>query len=189
MDAFGLDRVVFIPSAVPPHKRNVGITDARHRLAMLILAVGALPGLEVSTVELDRGGVSYTVDTVTALRESHPDWDLWLLVGMDSLRELHLWHRVEDLLGLCTVATLERPGVDRPLDVIPGLSAEWSRRLLRNVVAGRPMNVSSSAIRSRIAKSQPFGYLVPPAVEAYIRLHRLYAPAETAPPPAQENQH
>jgi len=190
LEAFGLERVVFIPSAVTPHKRHVRITGARHRLAMLRLAVEDHPKLDVSTLELDRGGVSYTVDTLEALRRDHPDWDLWFLIGMDSLRELHLWHRAPDLLRLCTVATLERPGVDRPLEAVPGFSPEESARLLQHAAPGRHVDVSSSGVRSRIAENLPIGYLVPPAVEAYIRAHRLYrAGGPVSPPSSQEHSH
>jgi nicotinate-nucleotide adenylyltransferase len=182
LEAFQLDRVVFIPSAVPPHKRHAKVADATHRLAMLRLAVKGLPQFAVSTVELDRGGVSFTVDTLTALRAAQPDWDLWFIVGMDSLRELHLWHRTLDLLELCTVATLERPGVDTPLDAVPGLPAAWSQQLLRHVAPGRRVDVSSSEIRSRIAEKRPIRYLVPCEVETYIRTHRLYAADGPATP-------
>lgn len=155
LEAFALDHVLFIPSAVTPHKRHRPITATRHRLAMLRLALADRPRLALSTVELDRGGVSYTVDTLAALRGRHSDWDLWLLLGMDSLRDLHLWHRAADLLALCTVATLERPGVDRPLAEVPGFPPEVSRALLRTVARGRPVAVSSSDIRARIAQRQP----------------------------------
>lgn len=185
LEAFALDRVLFVPSAVTPHKRHLRITKASHRLAMLRLALADRPALGISTIELARGGTSYTVDTLAALQALHPDWDLWLLLGMDSLRELHLWHRVGELLDRCTVATLERPGVDVPLTEIPGFPPVLSRRLLQTVAHGRPMRISSSEIRTRIAKRQPIGYLVPPAVEAYIRTHRLYATGETeSSPPA-----
>lgn len=173
--AFGLDSVLFLPSAVTPHKRHRHVAAAEHRVEMLRLALAGRPRLEISRLELERGGVSYTVDTLAALRERHPDWDLWLLLGMDSLRELHFWHRVDDLLALCTVATLERPGIDRPLEDVPGFPPEVSRKLLQTVARGRPVAVSSSEIRARIAQGRPIGYLVPPSVEAYIQEHRLYA--------------
>lgn len=184
LEAFGLDRVVFVPSAVTPHKRHARIADAAHRLAMLKLAVAGIEHFEVSTLELERGGVSYTFDTLTALRTEHPEWDLWFIVGMDSLRELHLWHRAAELLDLCTVCALERPGVDTLLDAVPGLPAEWSERLLRHVAPGRRIDVSSSEIRSRIAERRAIRYLVPREVETYIRDQRLYAAVDTAPPTA-----
>lgn len=184
VEAFGLDRLLFIPSAVTPHKRGARVADTADRLAMLRLAIEHESRFGVSTVEIDRGGVSYTVDTLAALHAAHPDWDLWFIVGMDSLRDLHLWRRPLDILALCTVATLERPGVDLPPGEVPGLPTEWSERLLRHVAPGRRVDVSSSEIRSRIAEGRPIRYLVPREVESYIRAHRLYAAGGPATPPS-----
>ena len=172
----GLDRVLLMPCHTPPHKVCDMLAPAADRLAMVRLAVADDPALEVCTLETDRGGVSYAVDTMTAFRARDPGCEPHFIIGMDSLRELHLWYRVEELLRLCTFIVVERPGIDRP--VSPDelrLPAPWPERLLGGVIRGRLCEVSSREIRRRVAENRPIRYLVAPAVEQYIRRQGLYA--------------
>ena len=128
------------------------------------------------TLETERGGVSYAVDTMLAFRARYTDCEPHFIIGMDSLRELHLWYRVEELLRLTRFIVVDRPGVDRP--VRPEelrLPAPWPERLLASVVRGRLCEVSSCEIRTRVAENRPIRYLVMPAVEQYIRRQGLYA--------------
>lgn len=177
LERFELSKVMFVPCAKPPHKRATGLAAAEHRVKMLEAAVEGDLRFEVSTEEVHRGGVSYTVDTVRAFRSLWPEARLFLILGMDSLVELHLWKDVYALLELCEVLTLTRPGIDAA-DLRPetlSLKAPWPERLLKNVAAGHPMDISSSDIRRRIAEGMSVRYLVHPAVEMYMAEHRLYA--------------
>ncbi len=176
-EAFELDRILFIPSYVTPHKRGGTGADVAARLAMLSLAIADQPCFGISLIEIERGGrggVSFTVDTLREVKETHPEWDLWFIVGMDSLSELHLWREPEEIASLCTIATLERPGCEKPVTGVPGFDEALSARLLRHVVPGRHIDISSTDIRSRIAEGRGIRYLVPRDVEKYIREHQLY---------------
>ena len=172
----GLNRVLLMPCHTPPHKSCDVLAPAADRLAMLQQVVAADPTLEICTLELERGGISYAVDTLTAFRTRYPECEPYFIIGMDSLRELHLWHRVADLLQLCTFVPVERPGVDRPLtpDELQ-LPHPWPEHMLKHVIRGRLCDVSSSEIRRRVAENLTIRYLVPPAVEQYILRQGLYA--------------
>jgi len=181
LEACKLDKVVFVPNNVSPFKRGRRPTPFAHRLAMVKLALRGQPHFGVSDVEFRRGGVSYTFDTVKALKRAHPDWDIFFIIGMDSLLELHRWHRAKELIEMCTVVTLMRPGVEaggvaQRLDAIVAQYpvAEF-RRLMKGIVEGREMDVSSSEIRLRVAKRREIRYLVPERVERYIMGKGLYA--------------
>jgi nicotinate-nucleotide adenylyltransferase len=174
--AFGLERVLLVPSSLPPHKELAGGVSAVHRLAMLRLAAAGDPLVTVDTVEIDRGGVSYAIDTVRHLAERDPGCELFFIIGLDSLLELHRWKDVTGFLSLCRVVTVNRPGIlGRPLrnDDL-NLPEARSQRLLEDVVSHTMCEASSSEIRERIAKRLPIGYLVPESVERYIRDHALY---------------
>jgi len=175
-DRLGLSEVVFIPAAIPPHKQHVLQVDAEHRLNMLRLAVAADSRFSVSDIEIQRGGLSYSVDTVRELGAIHHDADLFLIVGSDTLVELHTWHRIDELLKMCNVATVLRPGVDS-LDVI-GQKIQWSEKhkaeLMDHVIAAHRIGISSTEIRQRIAEGRGIRYLVPQEVETYIYEHGLY---------------
>lgn len=175
-EAAGLDKVLFVPCSVSPFKVGMaGLATGEDRLEMVRLSVAGNPLFEVSSLDLERGGVSYAVETVKALRARHPGDRFSFIIGMDSLRELSHWHKVGEMLALCDVVTVERPGVDAPLD---GASLDFPeevrRLLLGGIIRGRHCEVSSSEIRRRIAEGRSIRYLVCPAVEAYIQAHGLY---------------
>jgi len=175
-ERLGLSEVVFVPASIPPHKQAMRRVDAGHRLVMLKLAAESNPRFSVSDIELRRGGVSFTVDTLRILRDIHPDAALFLIVGSDTLVDFHTWHKTEEILKFCEVATLLRPGEDS-LEVIAEkiqLPAEERGRLLRNVIDAHRIGVSSSEIRMRLAEGLGIRYLVPPEVESYIYEHGLY---------------
>jgi nicotinate-nucleotide adenylyltransferase len=175
-DHLGLSEVVFIPAAVPPHKQHVQQAAAEHRLNMLQLAVEPDVRFSVSDIEIQRGGLSFSVDTVKAMRAIHHDADLFLIVGSDTLVELHTWHRIEELLQMCSVAAILRPGIDS-LEVISRriqVSEPYRTELMDHVIEAHRIGISSTEIRRRIADGEGIGYLVPPAVETYIYEHGLY---------------
>lgn len=180
MDHMGLQRVIFVPAAQPPHKHGVPLASAADRVAMLRLAVGDDPRFEVSTDEIDRGGVSYTVDTLRRFRDRMPGAELHLIVGGDSLLELHTWREIGEILATAEIVTVGRPGV-----AIPELTSRtlrlpepWPERLARNVVAGHHIEISSTDIRNRVARRQSIRFLVPAAVERYISDYGLYREQE-----------
>lgn len=188
--ALGLAEVRLVPSAVPPH-RDVPGASAADRLAMLELAVGDFPGLVVDPCELRRGGRSYTVDTLAALRGAHPHTPLVLLVGADAFRGLAEWHRWRRLFELAHLVVAPRPGSAPGEGLPPALAREWSVRLaadpavLRSTVAGTiyvqtisAQPIAATAIREalrRLPCSDPsLARLLPPAVLTYIESKRLY---------------
>ena len=176
LEHFALDRVLFIPSAQPPHKTVNCLAAAEHRLAMLRAAVGADPRFEISTMELERQGPSFTVDTLHALRKMRPETQFYFIIGADSLLELYQWRAVEELLTLSEFVTMLRPGfpVEHLTEDRLNLPPAWSRRLLANLFPGHAADISSTDIRRRVAAGQSIRYLVPDAVERYIAAEGLY---------------
>ncbi len=169
-----LDSVVFIPAGRPWLKADKQVSNSEHRLAMAELGVEGHPSFSVSRVEIDRPGPTYTVDTLEQMRrELGPEVELYLVLGMDSLRDLSRWRRPERLFELCTVVGVSRPGYD---DIVPTWldeivdGASESVKLLR----GPQSNTSGTEIRERASRGEPLGSLVPKAVEAYILEHGLY---------------
>ena len=143
MEQLRLDRVKFIPSAQPPHKRYEGNATAAQRLAMIRLAVRGNPRFEVDDIEIRRGGTSYTVDTLAELRRRHPSARFWFIIGADSLRELHRWREVERLVRMCAFVTVARPGFQARPMVDPRLDAETRRRLRQHVLKGHACDIAS----------------------------------------------
>src|SRR5206468_11661052 len=109
-----LDEVWLMPAAVPPHKQTRELAPAKHRLAMLELALAGHEQIKASKLEIDRGGVSYTVDTLTAIRQQHADADLFLLMGADSLHDLPTWREPARICELATIAVVRRGGSPEP---------------------------------------------------------------------------
>jgi nicotinate-nucleotide adenylyltransferase len=170
-----LDRLIFVPAAVPPHKQEKTLVDGRHRFEMLQLATEGNLCFEVSDMELQRGGVSYTFDTMTQIQAEHPGATLFFIVGLDSLVELHLWRNVDKLLELCTIVPFARGGEDpaRVAEQIQ-LSEPWKTGLLERLIRIHEIEISASEIRMRLAEGLSIRYLVPPEVEMYIAEHHLY---------------
>lgn len=185
-----LDRVLFIPSASPPHKKPAGLARAHHRLAMVRLAVTGNPRFQASAVEIERGGRSYSVDTLRHLRQrSSPAAEFFFLVGLDAFRELETWKEHAEIFSLAHVVVATRPpDVASPTrSLLPiavrdrfcydpssegFINRSGNRVLFRHVTA---LDISASAIRARLARGQSVRYLLPPAVHRYIAAHGLYA--------------
>jgi len=169
-----LDTVIFILAGRPWLKAGRDISESEHRLAMLELAVRGHPSFEVTKIELDRPGPTYTVDTLEQMRrELGPEDELFLILGMDSLRELDRWQRPARLFELCTVVGVSRPGYkDVALSWLDEVAAGASRRV--ELFRGPLVSVSGSEIRDRVSMGQPAGSFVPKPVEAYILEHGLY---------------
>lgn len=176
LETLDLTRLLFVPCALPPHKKATGLLSPRHRMAMLTAATEDNFRFEVCDVEIRRGGVSYAIDTMSALCDRAPAADYFFIIGADALVELHMWKDIDRLLELCTFVTVPRSGVD-VCSIQPGdlhLESPWPERLLGNVIKGRRIDISSSDIRYRVAEGMSIRYLVPRAVEMYIAEHGLY---------------
>jgi nicotinate-nucleotide adenylyltransferase len=164
--ALGLDRVLLVVANVPWQKTDRKLTSAEDRYAMVAAAVAESDGLEASRIEIDRGGDSYTADTLEALMGDEGSRQLFLIVGADVGRELDSWRRPEVVRRLATVVVVDRPG-EPELDLGP----EW--RVER--VAIPHVDVSASDLRARAADGRPLDWLVPAAALACIRERGLYA--------------
>lgn len=172
----GLDRVDFIPNQLPPHRQDLQeMAPARDRYAMVCMAVSRNPRFTCSPIELDRPEVSYTFDTVSALRQKHPGQAFTFLGGADSL--LGDWYRLDDLLGLLdSFVVLTRPGSTRQaLEArLDGLGLSHRGKVIWLEIAG--MKISATDIRARIRAGQAFRYLVSEPVYDHIRKNALYLP-------------
>jgi nicotinate-nucleotide adenylyltransferase len=168
-----LDKVLFVPAAQPPHKLGKVITPAVHRLEMVRLAVQENPHFDVSSLEVERPGPSYTVDTLAQLRASmDPEDDIWLILGMDSLAELPTWRQPERILQLARLAVVPRPGyvanIHELEKLLPGISKKTS------LIPTPELAISAENLRARVAEGYPIKYQLPEAVEEYIYSMGLY---------------
>ena len=174
MEQMALDRVKFIPSARPPHKAVEALASERDRIHMIKLAIRGNERFEVDDIEIRRGGISYSVDTLTELRRRDPKSDIFFIIGADSLRELHLWREAQRVVRLCTFVTVPRPGFEARPVVDRRLDAASRKRLRQYVLRGHSCDIASREIRSRVASGRSIRYLVPDAVTEYIRRRKLY---------------
>ena len=184
-DAARLDRVLFIPTATPPHKPTSTGSSARDRLEMVRRATASEPAFEVSDLEIRRGGVSYTIDTVEALQAERPEVAWEFLAGADCLHDLPDWHRAEELLARIPFRIASRAGfdVEGALAVVRERLGEATADDLASRIVGIPsIGVSSSDLRRRVAEGRTIRYLVPRPVEAYVRQRGLYRRGERANP-------
>lgn len=172
--AFHLDKVLFIPSAKPPHKTPQILASVKHRMAMLKLATRGNPQFEICDIETRRTGPSYTIDTVIQLKKINPAVEYYFIIGSDSLLELHMWKQINDLLNLCTFISFGRPGIRTGKAKDFHLGPKWGKKLLKNFVTGQLPDISSSNIRQRVAQGKSIRYLVPKEVAEYISGKGLY---------------
>ncbi|MDX9776723.1 MAG: nicotinate-nucleotide adenylyltransferase [Petrimonas sp.] len=176
-DSFQLDKVLFIPCKVSPFKigeepdRVVGESD---RLRMIELTIEADPRFELSRIEIDRGGISYSFDTVNAVQKYFPEARLFFIIGSDSLLSLALWHNIDALSNMCEFVTVERPGVNYNDFKTAGLPAKLIESLSNHRVTGKLLDISSTDVRSKLADGESITGMVDPAVEQYIADHQLY---------------
>jgi nicotinate-nucleotide adenylyltransferase len=173
--AKGLDRVLLIPSFLPPHKPEVW-APAEHRLAMVRRAVEGENVLEASDLEVRRGGISYTADTLEELTRLHPGAELYFILGQDSIAELPRWRRLPRLLELARIITISRAGQNHTFlnTPFPGVPPEVLRRCEEDRVYMEPVPVASREIRECISAGKPFEAYLPRAVSEYICAHELY---------------
>lgn len=173
-EAFDLDRIVFVPSARPPHKDLGDILASHHRLAMVQMAVQDNPFFCVSTLEIDRKGLSYSVETVSAMQRMHPGASLYFILGIDAFMLIDTWKDIGRLAGICSLIVVTRPGYELNPgdDCFAGIPLLMWQKM--EVIAIPGFEISSSTIRERAARGKTIRYLLPSVVEAYIDSNGLY---------------
>jgi nicotinate-nucleotide adenylyltransferase len=165
--ALALDRVLLVVANVPWQKEGHGVSPVEDRYALVEAAVRDVPGLEASRLELDRGGPSYTADTLAELDRLHPGAELFTVLGEDAAAGIETWERYQEVLDLSTLVVVERPGWRAPLpDGIGWVHVEVPH-----------LEVSSTDLRARVVDGRPLDYLLTPPVIAGIRERRLYGAA------------
>ena len=191
-EAFSLDRVYFVPAARPPHKSGEGLAPAAHRLRMVELAIADNPCFAASSIELERAGPSYSIDTIRYFLSVFRPAALVFIVGIDAFRELSSWKEYETIPALCDIVVTSRPGEENPaaahLLPVALKDAFWYdspthmfKHRSGHFLTLRSINglsIASSTIRTMIQQGRSIRYLVPIAVETYIDCHHLYQTEE-----------
>jgi nicotinate-nucleotide adenylyltransferase len=167
---FALDEVVFVPTGQPYHKPDRVVSPAEHRYLMTVIATAANPRFKVSRVDIDRGGPTYTIDTLRDLRAERPDADLFFITGADALTDIFSWRDADEVFALAHFVGCTRPGSEMDPATLSAIPAE--RVTMLEVPA---LAISSTDCRDRQAAGQPIWYLVPDGVVQYITKHGLYA--------------
>ena len=166
-DQLKLNKILFVPAAVPPHKQKENVIPAKHRLEMVKLAIRGNPFFELSDMELRRRGPSYTIDTVRELRHTNPHDDIFFIMGIDLLTDFDTWKEPDKILVECTLVAMNRPGFD--------LAVVDKELLARIELVNVPsVDISSTNIRRRVRSGRSIRYLVTPEVETYIRRNSIY---------------
>jgi len=171
-----LDQVWFMPAAEPPHKQGAALSGPTERLEMLSLAIAGHEQLQVSSLEIDRGGISFTADTLRQLRAEHLDAELFFLMGGDSLYDLPHWREPAEILSLAMPIVMARPDWPEPdFNTIADLVTPERLAQIRNHRIEAPLiDISSTDIRSRVVDGRSIRFRTPRAVEAYIEAQGLY---------------
>lgn len=161
-DQLDLEKILFIPSAIPPHQKEKGTISAEHRLAMLERTIGDNASFEIDEIEISRGGKSYTYDTIKELKEKNSDVEFYFIIGADMVEDLPNWYKIDELLEMIQFVAVNRPNYDSktPYPVI--------------VVDVPDVDVSSSLIRQKVKDDCSINYLVTPETKEYIESEGLY---------------
>lgn len=183
-----LDRVIFIPAADPPHKPVAGDVSFDQRARMVSMAIAGYPGFEMSTIESERGGKSYSIDTIKVFRQLFPEDELFFIIGGDSFLEIGTWYRYVEIFASCSLIVVERPGchIATPLEALPiavrsSFSCDYDRDRLKHesgtvvyFVTGSPQELSSTEIRRLAAADADISRFVSSDVATYIFQQRIY---------------
>lgn len=165
-EEFSLEKVIFVPTCIPPHKDTTGIAPPMDRYEMVRLAIMGNPYFEPSDMEIKRGGRSYTQDTLKEFKAIYKNTEFYFITGADALRELHTWKNIDELPRLCKFIAVSRPGYSLHID-----ERFKDTTYLLEIPA---LAISSSEIRTRIKNGRSVRYLVPEKVEEYIINNGLY---------------
>jgi len=162
---FGLDEVVFVPTGRPWMKEHEVVASPEDRYRMTEIGIAAEPRFSVSRIEVERGGQTYTVDTLRALRDADPDGELWFITGADAMLEIMEWKEPETLFDLARFIAATRPGYD---------VTRFQTHDAVSVMEIPALAISSTDIRARVREGRPIRFLVPQSVETYIVAEGLY---------------
>lgn len=163
-EIYNLDEVVFVPACIQPFKQDRDIAPAEHRYLMTIIATATNPRFSVSRVDIDRGGITYTYDTLTDLRKVYPKAEFFFITGADTLSSLVHWKNSDQLFDMATFIGVTRPDHDLPTQALENVS----------IVEVPAMAISSTDCRQRVKEGKPVWYLVPDGVVQYIAKYDLY---------------
>lgn len=166
---FSFDRILFIPSYLPPHKESGDVASAAHRLKMVELALASFDRFFPSSVEIDARGTSYSILTLNKIKEMFPQTEAFFLLGIDAFLEIETWKDYKDVLEQCSFVVMSRPGFR--LSEAKDILTEKYKIYLLSI---NTLDISSSEVRERIRKNQSIEGLVPENVENYIKEKRLY---------------
>ncbi len=183
-EMLNLTKLIFLPSAHPPHKNARELSSVGHCAEMIRLAIASEPLFEFSDFDLRQAGPTYSIHTIDHFRDHYQDGaELFWVIGCDSLADLHNWHRVSELVDRVRVVTAVRPGWERPAEsVLSGaLSRAQIERLMRDVMETPRIEISATDIRKRVREGRSIRYLVPDEVRSYIEQRRLYIDPATSP--------
>lgn len=171
---FNLDKVIFMPAGIPPHKRDKDISSNLHRYNMTLLAINSNQYFLISDLELKKEGISFTIDTIKYLKSIYDDTDIYFILGSDSLFQIDKWKDYEELLTLCHFVVAKRPSYNNQEleNKVDKLNSLYNSSI--HIVEGPVLEVSSSDIRERVRRGDSISYLVPRSVEEYIYKHGLY---------------
>jgi nicotinate-nucleotide adenylyltransferase len=179
---FGLDEVVFVPTGAPWQKAERKVTAAEDRYLMTVIATASNPRFWVSRVDIDRGGPTYTIDTLRDLRAQIRDADLYFITGADALADIFTWRDADELFAMAQFVGCTRPGFAMDTEILRRIPSE--RVTMVEVPA---LAISSTDVRRRTMRGEPVWYLVPDGVVQYIAKHQLY-PRATALDPTLSNE-
>lgn len=163
-ESLNLERIVFIPAFIQPHKQDKPVTPANLRLEMLRLAVAGNPRFTISEIEIARGGLSYTIDTIRGMEREYPESDLYLIIGADNVADIDTWKDPDEIFAHCRVAAANRKGYQP--------TGRFADRI--RIFDIPEIDISSSEIRNRIRTGRSIRYLVPAPVEEFIETRGLY---------------
>ena len=186
---FDLDRIMFIPSFIPPHKQDCGMASPKQRLEMVERAVSSIPGFEASPLEVEAEGTSYSILTLNKVKQHYPRSVICFILGIDAFLEIETWREYERVLGQCSFVVVSRPGFS--MDQVPPLAGRFKQKIVVLPAQGpvpdihpsavtifllqiEALEVSSTEVRERVRRGKSIKGLVPESVEAYIRENKLY---------------
>ncbi len=163
---FGMEQVIFVPTGQPWQKGHEEVSSAEDRYLMTVVATASNPRFSVSRADIDRGGPTYTIDTLGDLKEQYPDAELYFITGADALAQILSWHRVQELFELAGFIGVTRPGYALDVEHLPRGSV--------SLVEIPAMAISSTGCRQRVEEGMPVWYLVPDGIVQYITKRHLY---------------
>lgn len=173
-EAFCLEKIIFVPAGIPPHKVQEEVTPARHRYLMTLLAIMSNPYFEISRVDLERGGVTYTVDTLADLKKEFSEAIIYFITGADAILEILSWKSPAQVMSMADFIAVTRPGydLDQLSKTLGSFYSEFQEQI--HVLEIPPVGISSTALRRRLKEGRSVRYLVPETVVTYIENRGLY---------------